>query len=165
MFRRLACSALLLTSLAFPVLAAGETDHGSAEHVSELGGVRIIHAWTRATTAREDLIFLEVENRAGKTVALTGGESEIGAAVTLVGIRFKDGAPEFVSLPAIPVKDGGVLQLDPEGLALRIEGLKQPLHEGDVIEVEVELDIGHLDVDVEVEAENATGHSHAGHSH
>ena len=167
MFRRLAAIALLSSCLTLPAIAAEKAghDHGPAEHVSELDGVRIVHAWTRATTGAEALIFFEIENRAGKSVSLSGGESEIGASVTLVGVRFKDGVSELVDLPAVPVKDGGDLHLDPEGLALRIDGLTQPLHEGDVIEIEVMLDIGHVDVDVEVEAEDATGHSHAGHSH
>lgn len=167
MFRRLAASTLLLSCLMLPAFAAEKAghDHGPAEHVSELDGVRIIHAWTRATVGGEALIFFEIENRAGKPVSLTGGESDLGASVTLVGMQFKDGVAESVELPAVPVKDGGDLHLEPEGLALRIGGLTQPLAEGDVIEVEVEFDIGHVDVDVEVEAEDATGHSHAGHSH
>lgn len=169
MFRHSIVSALLLSCLAGPALSENQADHehhhGPAEHVSELERVRIVHAWTRATTSGEAMIFFELENHTGKTVSLTGGESEIGTAVTLGGIRFKDGVAEFVALPAVPVKDGADLHLDPEGLALRVEGLTESLHQGDVIEVEVELDIGHLDVAVEVEAENATGHSHAGHVH
>ena len=167
MFRRLAASALLSSCLTLAVMAAEKAghDHGPAEHVSELDGVRIIHAWTRATTGAEALVFFEIENRSGKPVSLTGGESDLGSSVTLVGVQFKDGVAEPVELPSVPVKDGGDLHLEPEGLALRIGGLTQPLAEGDVIEVEVEFDIGHVDVDVEVEAEDATGHSHAGHSH
>tara|TARA_R110002020_G_scaffold98736_14_gene234846 strand:+ start:1704 stop:2207 length:504 start_codon:yes stop_codon:yes gene_type:complete len=167
MLRRLAASALFVLCLTLPAIAAEKAghDHGPAEHVSDLDGVRIIHAWTRATTGAEALIFFEVENRSGKPVSLTGGESDLGASVTLVGMQFKDGVAEPVELPSVPVKDGGDLQLEPEGLALRIGGLTRPLAEGDVIEVEVAFDIGHVDVDVEVEAEDATGHSHAGHAH
>ncbi len=167
MLRRLAVCVPLLASSALPALAGENTghDHHSAGHVAELDGVRIIHAWTRATATREATLFFELENHAGKTISLVGGDSEAGSSVTLVGIRFKDGVAEFVPLPAVPVKSGSELRLDPEGLALRLEGLKASLHKGDVIEVEVQLDIGHLDVDVEVEAEDATGHSHAGHVH
>ncbi|PWV98778.1 hypothetical protein DFR52_10467 [Hoeflea marina] len=166
MLVRLVASVLLLAASSGPSLSAGSGHAvGAAEHVSELDGVRIIHAWTRATSTPEALVYLELENRSGRTVSLIGGESESGSAVTLVGLRFRDGAAELVTLPAVPVKDGAELHLDPEGLALRVEGLKEPLHPGDVIEIEVRLESGHVDVDVEVEAADATGHSHAGHAH
>ncbi|MBD8893908.1 copper chaperone PCu(A)C [Roseibium litorale] len=167
MLVKFAASFALLASLSVPALsedAAGHHHH-EAEHVSELGGVRIVHAWTRATDGKDALVFFELENGSDKTVTLLGGESEAAGAVALVGIDFKGGEAKLVPLPQIPVKPGSELHLDPESVGLQLSGLTAPLHQGDVIEVEVELDLGHLDVDVEVEAAGAKGHSHAGHSH
>ncbi|SHL57367.1 copper chaperone PCu(A)C [Roseibium suaedae] len=167
MLANFAVSCSLLAALSVPAFsedAAGH-HHGEAEHVSELGGVRIVHAWTRATEDEEALVFFELENGSDKTVTLIGGESEAASAVALVGIDFKGGEAKLVPLPQVPVKPGSELHLDPESLALQLTGLTAPLKQGDVVEVEVQLDLGHLDVDVEVEAADAKGHSHAGHSH
>ena len=158
-----ACLALVAaTSVAF---AADEHDHD--HHVSELAGVRAIHAWTRATDGDTALVFVEIENRSEATVVLEGGESEAAASAELVGFQMKDGQPVYVTLPKMPIAAGRELVLEPEGLAFRLSGLGAPLAQGDEIEMELELefDVGHMDVHVAVEAETATHHSHAGHAH
>jgi copper(I)-binding protein len=163
MLRSLALASLCVAALAASAFAADEHEHD--HHVSDLGGVRAIHAWTRATNADTALVFVEIENGSAGTVLLEGAESAAAATAELVGFQMKDGEPGYVVLPKMPIAAGRELVLEPEGLALRLTGLQAPLVRGDEVEVELEFDIGHMDVDVAVEAENATRHSHAGHAH
>ena len=163
MFRKLLLATALLT-FAAPAFAE-DHDHDHDHHVSELDGLRAVHAWTRATSGKTALVFVEIENGSGKDVLLQGGESAHAASVDLVGFKLQDGAPAYVLLPSLPVKAGREVELSPEGLALRLNGLKEPLKEGEEIEMEIEFDAGHLEVHVEVEDADATQHGHAGHSH
>jgi len=163
MLRSLGFASLCIAGLATSALAADE--HAHDHHVSELDGVRAVHAWTRATNADTALVFVEIENGSAETVLLEGAESAAAASAELVGFQMQDGEPGYVALPKMPIAAGRELVLEPEGLALRLTGLRAPLVRGDEVEVELAFDIGHMDVDVAIEAENATRHSHAGHVH
>jgi periplasmic copper chaperone A len=157
--RRLA----LLTSLSLatsPVLA--QDDHS---HLSEADGLRIVHAWTPATSGTEALVYMEIENETDSLVTLSGAEALDGMTADLVGFTYTDGTEAWQVLPAMPIAAGQHLDLAPRSLALRLSGLAAPLTEGDEIEIEVLFGDLHMDVHVEVEAEGATAHSHAGHNH
>lgn len=163
MFRAVSRACLVLVAATSLAVASGE--HDEDHHVSELGGVRAVHAWTRATDGGTALVFVEIDNGSDATVVLQGAESEAAGSVELVGFRMKDGQPDYVALPQMPIAAGRELVLEPEALALRLTGLRAPLAKGDEIEMELHFDVGHMDVHVAVEAENATRHSHAGHAH
>lgn len=166
MLRTFASLSLVAFALAIPAMAQETHGHGDGEHhISELGGVRAVHAWTRATDGDTALIFVEIENRASHPVVLTGGESDLAEYGRIVGFQLSDGEPHYVAVPEMPIGAGKEILLEPEGLALQLTGLKQPLREGTEIEIELEFDTGHMDVHVEVGTANATQHSHAGHSH
>lgn len=166
---RLATTSAFLLALAVGAFAADDhdhdDDHGHDHHVSELGQVRAVHAWTRATSGDSALIFVDIENHSDAVVVLQGGESDFAESAELVGFRLKDGEPSYVVLKSVPIKGGTELVLEPEGLALRLNGLSEPLHEGEEVEIEIEFDAGHMDVFVEVGAATAKAHSHAGHQH
>ncbi len=157
-----------LFAAAFAVLAAATVvsaeDHDD-HHVSELNGVRAVHAWTRSTSGNTALVFVDIENGSDAIVLIEGGHSEDAATVELVGFRLKDGQPVYEPVGSVPVSPGKEMQLAPERLALRLSGLRQPLEEGGEFEMEIVFDIGEIDVHVAVEAADATQHSHAGHSH
>ena len=140
-----------------------ESEH--AHHEGEAEGVHALHAWARATSERVALVFVEIENETDHDIAITGGESEIAASVELVGFQLKDGAPDYVALPSVPIKAGTEMILAPNGLALRLDGLKAPLVEGEEHEIEIEFDFGHVEMFFQVEAADARQHSHAGHQH
>lgn len=151
-------AALILT--ATPVTA----QHGHG-HLAETGGVRILHAWTPATTGPDALIYMEIENGSDHMLTLSGAGTGDGQAAGLVGYEYVGGVETWRDLPAMPIAAGQHLDLEPRGLALRLSGLDAPLAEGDELAIEVKFGDLHLDVHVAVEAEGATAHSHAGHSH
>lgn len=153
----------LLAALALAAAPLAAQDGHS--HLAEADGLRIIHAWTPATTGAEALIYMEIENGSDSLVTLTGAETEDGLTAELVGFTYKDGVEAWQVLPEMPIAAGQHLDLAPRTLALRLAGLGAPLTRGDEIEIEVMFGDLHLDVHVEVEAAGATAHSHAGHSH
>ena len=61
---------------------------------------------------------------------------------------------------------GTEMELVPTGLYLALDGLTEPLHQGESFEMHVEIEpLGEIESVVEVEAANAKQHSHAGHAH
>ena len=186
MNRLLFAAAIMFSCLAIQPLGAEQHDHGAAgetheaghdtdaedahggeeaDHVAEAHGIRLLHAWTQATSGDTALVFVEVENRSGDAVSIIGGEADIAASVALVGFRMQDGEGSYVTLPAVPVKPGGEMVLAPNGLALRLEDLDRPLAEGEEFEMEILFDVGHVEAHVQVEDADAHQHSHAGHRH
>jgi copper(I)-binding protein len=157
---RLLALSTALSLATSPILA--QDDHA---HLSEADGLRIVHAWTPATTGTDALIYLVIENETDSLVTLSGAEAPGGMSADLVGFTYTDGTEAWQVLPAMPITAGQHLDLTPRSLALRLSGLTAPLTEGDEIEIVVLFGDLHIDVHVEVEAEGATAHSHAGHSH
>ena len=149
-----------------PAVAPAADNHDKEHsHLAVIDGVRILHGWTRATAGGSALIFMEIENTADHDVVLTGAEANDAASAELVGFVLKDGNPVYETLPSVPIKPGRELHLEPDSLAIRLNGLKRDLTEGDDLDIEVEFDIGHVEIEVEIGAADATRHSHAGHTH
>ncbi|WP_319529979.1 copper chaperone PCu(A)C [uncultured Cohaesibacter sp.] len=143
---------------------AGHEDHD--HHVSELKGLRSVHAWTRAAHKGEDaLVFVELQNHSGEDAAFKGGEFDHAVSVELVGFVLKDGKDTYVPVPGMPLKAGQELHLEPKGLALRLNGIEEDFHKGESFEMHFVFERGEMEVDVLIEAEDAKQHSHAGHMH
>lgn len=146
--------------------AGDDHAHGSDAHLAEAGGIRLVHAWSRATNRDETLIFVEIENTGGSTRSLVGGASPHAAAAELVGFRLVDGTPTYQPLPEVPIAPGAEMTLAPEGLALRLTGLDAALDEGGALPVTFTFDDGlEIEATAQIEASNAARHSHAGHMH
>ena len=143
---------------------AGAAAADEADHLGELGGLRALHAWTRATDAGEALVFVEVENAGDASVTLEGAEAE-GLVAELVGFRLVNGEPDWQVVGPVPVAPGRTLHLEPDGLAIRVDGLTAPLVEGEGMDLDLLTSLGPLVVHVEVEAADAAAHGHAGHDH
>lgn len=152
-----------VTALAFAATPLAAQD--DQDHLSEADGLRVVHAWTPATTGPDALIYMEIENESETLQTLTGAETEDASTAELVGFTYVDGVEAWQVLPGIPIGAGQHLDLAPRAAALRLSGMQNPLAEGDEIEIEVMFGDLHLDVHVAVEAQGATGHGHAGHGH
>ncbi|MAS08281.1 MAG: hypothetical protein CL534_26805 [Ahrensia sp.] len=154
---------LFQPALVTAALAEDHDDH--SHHEGGMDGVRTVHAWAQATTGKSAFVFVDIENNSDRDIAITGGESEIAASVELVGFQLKDGEPDYVVLPPVPIKAGTEMTLAPDGLALRLNGLTTPLLQGAEHEIEIEFDFGHIEMFFQVEAADARHHSHVGHQH
>ena len=147
---------------------AGEHRHEEGDHShheGEAAGVRTVHAWTRATSGATALVFVDIQNNSDRDIAITGGDTEAADSVELVGFQLKDGESDYVALPAVPIKAGAEMTLAPNGLALRLNGLKEELVLGTEHTIEIEFDFGHIAMFFQVEAADARTHSHVGHQH
>jgi len=154
-----AAAAALITLSPLSASAEGES------HAFEIGGLEIVHPWTRATKGPEALIFMELHNEGAQAVTLRGAKMEDGGMAQLVGFVLKDGNEAYEAVPEIPVAPGTELDLSPGALALQVSDLSEPLEKGDHLEIVLITSAGEVEIDVAVEKAGATQHSHAGHSH
>lgn len=150
--------------LSMPSGMAEDEEHEHS-HVAKVGSIRIVHAWARAAPAGDDtLVFMDIENQ-GEADRLTGGSTEIGRSVEIVGLTNEDGRIAMEPVGALDVPPGD-FPLDPGGVGLAIRGLNTALEQGSDFELAVEFEkAGAVTLDVEIEAADATQHSHAGHEH
>ena len=144
----------------------GHEEHGSGDdkHVTEIEGLRIVHAWARASEGPVAQVFMEIENSADVVRVLTGAETGIAAHVHVMGAPIQAGG-EPVELGTFEIPAGTDFDLVPDGVYLALEGLSEDLHEGDEFEMTVVFEDVTLEVHVEVEAADASQHGHAGHNH
>ncbi|SDZ93374.1 copper chaperone PCu(A)C [Rubrimonas cliftonensis] len=142
-------------------------EHGASDdHVAVAPfGLRALHPWTNAGDGREALVYVELQNHAADGLTLTGARSPAADHAELVGFQLRDGAPAHVAVGAMTLDAGGDATLAPFGLAIRLEGLSEPRHEGETLPVTLLTDRGALEMLVSVERAGATQHSHAGHMH
>ena len=153
---------LALVLLLLPVLPATAEDE---DHVAQKGNIKVTHAWSRATTAAEGVVFMDIESL-GSGDRLTGAKSELAQAVEIHGAVLENGELTSRPLETIEISAGNEFVLEPEAAFLKLFGLKRPLVQGQEFEVELTFaDAGALDVHVDVEAADAQQHSHAGHPH
>ncbi len=152
-------AAILSTGIAGAVLAKED------KHVGRVGDLKILHVWTRATSSLSQPvdIFLEIEN-ARNADQLVGAASDIAAKAAIVGLSYKPGTVAFLESAEVPAR--GQLVLEPDGIAIRLEGLKQPLKQGQDFQIRLTFqNAGSVMVTGEVMAANARRHGHAGHGH
>lgn len=149
---------LAFALLASPVLA-------ESDHLIEANGMRVLHVWTPATAQGADaLIYMDIENVSAAPAMLTGGIAG-DEALDLVGFSYGASGEAWTVLPGLPVPAGGKVLLEPSVLALLWQAVPMDLVEGADLEILVQVGAETLVAHVEIGAADATGHSHAGHSH
>ncbi len=134
-------------------------------HLSEVDGVRILHAWTPATRRGPAPIYFEFENERDEPVFVTGGATDHGDAATVMGVSLTaGGAP--VTLGEMEVQAGDDVDFDAQGVFLMLSEIDDPLEEGQSFPLDITIEpVGTVEVQVDVLAEDATRHPHAGHVH
>jgi copper(I)-binding protein len=160
--RHLPVFALLAGCLLASAAMADETDD---DHVAERDGLRVVHAWSRATEGPDGVVFLEIENE-GAADTLTGAATKVALDIVIEGLRLEAGNLVGEPLGDVAIPAGGTFHFEPNVAQLRLVGLAHPLDEGDDYAIELVFgERGSITVQVEVEAATASQHSHAGHSH
>lgn len=141
--------------------ASHDDHHDHSEHVAEADGVTLLHGWARATHSSEGFAFVEIRNTGTQHLHLIGAESSIAAQALLVGHSLNG----WIDVPEAEIAPGDQLDMAPDGLAIRLTGLTEELHENDVFQIHLLFEGGELEFDVLVEPANAAQHRHAGHQH
>ncbi|MGF1563412.1 MAG: copper chaperone PCu(A)C [Geminicoccaceae bacterium] len=145
---------------------ADHADDENGDHVAHVGDIEILHAWSRATDGDHAELFMEITNEGEADDTLVGASSEIASEAVLVGAVLEAGERVEKPIEALTVKAGGELDLVPNVVFIHLEGLSQPLKEGDEFHAELQFEnAGTAAIVVEVEAADASQHSHAGHAH
>ncbi|QPH54701.1 copper chaperone PCu(A)C [Pontivivens ytuae] len=156
---------------------AGHDDHGHGDHaheehagdddghLSEVEGVRILHAWTPATRRGPAPIYFEFENERDAPVMVTGGATDHGEAAAVMGVSLTaGGAP--VTLGEMEILAGDDVDFDAQGVFLMLVEIDEPLEEGQSFPLDITVEpVGTIEVQVDVLAADATRHPHAGHVH
>lgn len=154
---------LLLLAVVTTALFSGAASAEEANHIAEVDGVRVLHAWTRETDGDTALEFAEIQNTRSEPVTLTGLETDIAEMAQLVGLRLSgDG---FEDVPGVTLDPGAELDLTPDGLAIRLDGLARPLKHETHFDARSLFGAESVAVEVEVLDSTATVHGHAGHGH
>lgn len=163
--RHLSASALLAGCLLATAAMADENHDHQDDHVTERDGLRVVHAWGRASKGPDAVVFLEIENE-GAADTLTGAATKAAREIVIEGLRLEAGDLVGEPLGEVAIPAGGAFHFEPNVAQFRLVGLAQALDEGDGYDIElVFAGRGSIAVHVEVEAADATQHSHAGHSH
>lgn len=130
-----------------------------AAHELDIG-----HGWMAATDHSEARAFVEIENHGKDAITIKAFRAD-WAAADLVGAPVKADGLE-VSLADYPLTAGEHLEMEPEGVYIRLTGLTGPLAEGDEKEITMILASGEeFAIEIDVEGKNAENESHEGHNH
>ena len=149
--------ALLIAAL--PLAATAQEDH-----LAEVEGVRVLHAWTSAGAGDTAQVYMEIANEGDAPANVVAARAEGAEMATFVAspARAEGGVPE--TLDGILLPPGVETVLQPDGLYVLLHGVEAPREEGGAIEITLVLEPqGEMEVHVDVEAEDATQHSRAGH--
>ncbi|MEM1128900.1 MAG: copper chaperone PCu(A)C [Pseudomonadota bacterium] len=141
------------------------TDDPYDRHLSDMEGMRALHAWTTATTGHDALIYVELTNTGEEELTIDAVKTGIAESASLVGFQLVDGKETYVPIAQMPIQPGRTMMLEPGALAIELEGLQAPLVEGQEFDVTLVTNLGPLDLHVAIEPAGATAHSHAGHAH
>lgn len=141
------------------VLASGT----AFAHDFQLQQIRVSNPFTRATPPGASVAgaFMAIENHGTVSDRLTGVASPAAGVAALHEMAMEGGLMKMRAVKGIDLKPGGKVELRPGGYHIMLEGLKQPLKQGEEIPLTLTFEkAGALQIKVKVEAIGATAHSH-----
>jgi len=122
MFLRMALVALFAAFLVHPA----SSQSGNAQ------SIQVVNAWARATPlgARNGAAYMILVNSSASDDQLIGVSSPVAGAAQIHNMSLSNGVMMMRPAPAIDVKAGATVSLDPEGFHVMLLDLKQPLVQG-----------------------------------
>lgn len=133
-----------LTSLLFPLLLAAPV---------YATGIKIENAWIREPAPGQTVVggFLNITSQKGG--ALVGVSSPAAGLVELHEMKMDNGVMLMRPLQKIDLPKGQTIKLEPGGLHLMLEELKQPLKAGDKVPLTLKIKRGDKTEKMKVSAE------------
>jgi copper(I)-binding protein len=131
-------------------------------------GITVANAWARATPGGATVAAAFVEIKADKDTSdrLTGVSSPVAEKAEVHSSSLENGVMKMRRLDALDVKPGETLTLQPMGNHIMLFKLKQPLKEGDHVDLTLTFEkAGPIAVQASVQPMAATGpeaHHHSG---
>ncbi|KNG92431.1 copper chaperone PCu(A)C [Pseudaestuariivita atlantica] len=127
-------------------------------------GLHVGEGWMAATEGQVARAFVEIHNEGDAPVILHAFRAD-WADAALVGAPVKADGRD-VPLDDYMLLPGEELDMEPEGVFIRLTDLTVPLAEGTEADVTLILSTGtEIAITIQVEGENAETESHAGHDH
>ena len=148
--------------LAVPV-AAALVSGGAFAHDYQLKTLRIDHPFTRATPpgAKVAGAFMTIANQGKDADRLIKVASPAADLVQIHEMAVVGGIMKMRAVQGVDLKPGATTELRPGGFHVMLEGLKQPLRQGDKIPLTLTFEkAGSIEVNVDVEAMGAASHAH-----
>lgn len=137
---RLACIPLLLLTAAATIASAADDPGADSDRP------RVLDAHARAVPPgqRNSAAFMRILNPGDQPRALVGAESPVARVVELHTHRMEDGVMKMRRVERIDLPAQGETALKPGGLHLMLIDLKQPLKQGDSVDLRIVLDNGEV---------------------
>ncbi|MDR2876131.1 MAG: copper chaperone PCu(A)C [Methylobacillus sp.] len=101
--------------------------------------LEISHAWARATAPGQTVGAAYMELKSATDLTLVAAESTIAASVDIHTMSMKNGVMEMRMLKALELPANQTVKLEPGGMHLMLNDLKQPLKPGEIIPVTLTL--------------------------
>lgn len=159
---RHALAALLVAALSWVSPAGADDD---SDHVARIGRIAIEHAWARATRDKDGQVFLTIQNE-GAADRLISASTPVADRAEIHGAVLVAGKPGSKALGPLQLAAGKTFELEPQGVFLKLVGLKRRLVKGEALELALTFETSGTGlVHVEIEAADAKRHGHAGHKH
>jgi hypothetical protein len=139
----------------------------AAAHYYEIGGLRIVHPWARATvpSAANGVVYVAISNEGDTPDRLIAVETAIAARAELHTVLMEDGVAKMRPIAAIELAPGETALLEPGGDHIMLFGLKGPLIEGEMLAVRLVFEVaGPIDIELIVEPAGAGAGDHSEHS-
>jgi copper(I)-binding protein len=113
----------LVTALLLPLTAA----------LAQPGGIEVQQAWARATPGalKSGAAYFTIANHGAEPDRLLSVSSPVAESATLHEEKMEDGMMKMRPLTSVTIAPGKSFALKPGGDHLMLDGLKQPLKEGD----------------------------------
>lgn len=135
---------------------------GAAQaHEIKAGDLVIEHPWSRATTGKNGVVYMIVENHGADADKLTAASVDV-AGMAMLHVNYMDGdVMKMRMVDAIDIPAGGQAELKPGSFHIMLMDLKGPLKEGQMFPMTLTFaKTGEVKVNVMVEAAGAAGPDH-----
>ena len=150
-------------SIAFAVLAAAFVSAAALAQDYQIKSMQVSNPFARATPpgAKVAGAFMTIKNRGTQTDRLVSASSPVAGLVEIHEMAMDGGMMTMRAVKGIDVRPGTTVELKPGGFHVMLEGLKQPLKQGEKIPVQLTFEkAGTVEVMVNVEAMGAAAHTH-----
>jgi copper(I)-binding protein len=122
--------------------------------------IAVADAWSRATPAgsKTAVVYMTLVNSGAGADRLVGATTPVADKVVLHSNANDNGVMRMRELPAIDVAPGAKIVLKPGGTHAMLEGLKQPLKEGQTLPLTLEFEhAGKIELQVPIAKVGAMG--------
>ncbi len=145
--------------LALMALICGATTIATA-HEYTVGSITVTHPWARATPpgATIGVVFAEIKAAEGGADTLVTVSSPVAGRVEVHSMTEEDGIMKMRRLDELAIAPGKAVVLSPSGFHVMLFDLKQPLKEGDLVQITFGFEkSGPVTIDASVEPVGAMG--------